>query len=200
MPLLEWVCCRGGCCSLGQSGDEVASKYTTEDALEMLENSLESESGHEMNVDNCFPTAECGCDTSDNSYVEQADNGSDYDISSTSALQYSDTEDRNSPDGHQTPVNEESESEKDNSDNPVNDHSGEGSKDTLNSSSCPSTVPKTRKRVRKPETWVKTKRSKLRNSGKAYNTKSGKQVTTVYCTTTTIVLYYQLFVQIPSVA
>lgn len=45
--------------------------------------------------------------------------------------------------------------------------SGEGS---------PEDPPKSRKRVRRPEKWKKTKRAKQRNSGEAYTSTSGKQV------------------------
>ena len=152
----------------------MAAKYSTEEALKMLDNSFESESGYEMSVDNCIPSADCDSDASDDSYVEQRSNGSDYDSSSSSMLQYSDNEDRNVPDGDQSPVEEETECGEDNGDNLVNEQSSEGSEETQNGNS--STIPKTRKRTRNPETWVKTKRSKLRNSGKAYKTKSGKHV------------------------
>ena len=42
--------------------------------------------------------------------------------------------------------------------------------------SSPEDPPKSRKRVRKPDKWKKTKRVKRRNSGKPYSSTSGKQV------------------------
>ena len=136
----------------------MAARFSVETALSMLDASfsddVESDSVQELED---MPISGGGANTShENVELDRASNeGRDHETGGVGLEQASDKDSDHETGG-------------------VGLESDQDVSDTDQSS--PEDPPKSRKRVRKPDKWKKTKRVKRRNSGKPYSSTSGKQV------------------------